>query len=162
MPLQTYAVQEWSNSGQGLLVTRAASNLPQTATTTFFNVTGEVEILDLVITVETAIQAQANAIKWRHTPTGGSVGDVSGTYDTNAAAAGTKITAHGPTDAGAVTQSMTASASTGGLGKTLGPGRSIRLQTGALGLNAAASNTGTVSVRLRYRPLSSGAYVAAA
>lgn len=162
MPLQSYAVQEWSNSGQGLLVTRAASSLPQTATVTFFTVSGDVEILDLVITVETAIQAQADAIKWRHTPTGGSVGDVSGTFDVNGATAGTKITAHGPTDAGAVTQAMTASAATGGLGKTLGPGRSIRLQGGALGLDAAASNTGTISVRLRYRPLSNGAYVSAA
>lgn len=161
MPLQTYAVQEAAGLN-GLLVTRAASNLPQTTTTTFFNVTGEVEILDLRILVETAIQAQADAIKWRHTPTGGSVGDVSGTFDVNGATAGTVIVAHGPTDAGAVSQAMTASANTGGLGKTLGPGRSIRLQAGALGLNAAASNTGTISVRLRYRPLSNGAYVAAA
>ena len=161
MPLQSYAVQE-AAFGNGLLVSRPASNLPQTATVTFFNISGEVEILDLTLTVATAIQAQANAVKWRHTPTGGSVGDVSGTFDVNGAAAGTIITAHAPTDAGAMTQAMTASASTGGLGKTLGHGGTIRLQTGALGLNAAASNTGTVSAKLRYRPLSSGAYVAAA
>lgn len=161
MPVTAYQVQD-SARHQGLLVTRPASNLPQTATVTFFNVVGEVEILDLTITVATAIQAQADAIKWRHTPTGGSVGDVSGTFDVNGATAGTIITAHGPTDAGAVTQAMTASANTGGLGKTLGPARTIRLQTGALGLNAAASNTGTISCRLRYRPLSNGAYVQAA
>jgi len=161
MGVTAYAAQVMA-SDQGILVARAASVLPQTATVTFFNVVGEVEIIDLTMAVTTACQAQANAVKWRHTPTGGTVGDVSGTYDVNAATVGTIITAHSPTDAGAVTQAMTASATTGGLGKTLGPSRSIRLQTGALGLNAAAASTGGVSCRLRYRPLASGAYVQAA
>lgn len=161
MPASSYVAQIQENT-LGLLVQRAAASLPQTATTTFFNIVGDVEILDLVLTVTTAIQAQADAIKWRFTPTGGTVGDVSGTVDINGAVLTSRVLLQGPTDAGAVSQSPTLVQTTGATGKTAGTARSVRLKDGALALNAAASNTGAVSATLRYRRLSPGASVSAA
>lgn len=141
-------LDEWGN-----YVPRAAANLPATATTTFFTVTGPVLLTALILEVTTAVQAQANAIKWRMTPTGGSVGDISGTIDVNAFAVGELIVLQGPTDAGAVTQAPTrVGLTTGATGITL-VSRPIILLSGALGLNTAATNTGAVKAHLCYKPV---------
>lgn len=137
-------------------LTRTASVLPQTASVTFYTVTGLVLIYANLLEVTTVIQAQANAIKWRHTPSGGAIGDVSGTFDVNAAAVGDFVVMQGPTDAGAVSQAMTSlAATTGATGLTL-LARPILLRGGALALNAAASSTGAVKGHLVWAPLFPG------
>lgn len=137
-------------------LTRTASALPQTATVTFYTITGLVLIYANLLEVTTVIQAQANAVKWRHTPSGGSVGDVSGTFDVNGLAVGDYVVMQGPTDAGAVSQAMTALiTTTGATGLTL-LSRPILLRAGALALNAAASNTGAVKGHLIWAPLFPG------
>lgn len=137
-------------------ITRTASALPQTATTTFYTITGLVLIYVNLLEVTTVIQAQANAIKWRHTPSGGSVGDVSGTLDINAFAVGDYVAMQGPTDAGALSQALTqVGATTGATGLTL-LARPILLRGGALALNAAASSTGAVKGHLVWAPLFPG------
>jgi len=146
----------------GIYLTRAAAIVPQTATTTFYTVTGLVALYACILEVTTAIQAQADAIKWRHTPTGGAVGDVSGTIDINAFAVGDFIVMQGPTDAGAASQALTQVGATGGgTGLTL-LHRPIALRAGALGLNAAASNTGNIKGHLIYQPLLPGSKIVAA
>lgn len=148
---------------QGVWLARPTATPPATTTTTYFNVVGIVEILDLYGVVTTTIQAQADAIKFRFTPTGGSVGDVSGTIDINGLDAGSVIQVQGPTTAGAVSQSPTGPDLTGGTGRTLGQGTgSIVLKDGALALNAAATNTGSIQWFLRYRAKKPGSYVTVA
>jgi hypothetical protein len=137
----------------GVYVTRPASVLPQTATVTFFTVTGPVLLMGLHLEVTTAIQAQANAIKFRHTPTGGSVGDISGTIDVNGFAVGEFIVVQGPTDAGAVSQSPVRAGLTTGAAGVLLLARPIFLLSGNLGLNAAASSTGGVKGHLWWKPV---------
>lgn len=161
MPITTGKYEQLFNA-HGIYVTRAAAALPQTATVTFYTVTGLVAIYMNLLEVTTVIQAQANAIKWVHTPTGGSVGDASGTIDINAFAVGDYIAMQGPTDAGANSQSPTRIGATGGnTGLTLLT-RSIALRAGALGLNAAASNTGAVKGHILWQPLLPGSKIVAA
>jgi hypothetical protein len=142
-------------------IRRAASIIPQTATTTFFNVTGIVDIVELTLVVTTVVASQATVVKWRFTPTGGTVGDVSGTLDLNAAPVGAQAVAHAPTTAGAVSQNPTLASTTGGGGATLGYLGAIRLKDGALGLNCAANSSGGVRAILKYVPLEGGSVAAA-
>jgi hypothetical protein len=145
----------------GVYTQRASASLPQTATTTQYTVFGVVEITAWLLEVTTAIQAQANAIKGRHTPTGGSVGDVSGTLDINGFAVGDFIVFQGPTSAGALSQSPTSMrATTGATGLTSFRGTGgILLRAGALGLNTAASSTGALKSHIFWRPILPGSKV---
>lgn len=162
MGMTTRAANEEATT-EGLLLIREASNLPQTTTTTFFNVVGMVEITELIFVVDTtAIQNQADNVNWTFTPTGGSVGDISGTVNVANAAIGAYGVCQGPTDAGALSQAITLVNLTGATGNTLRPGRGIICKNGALGFKTSASNTGKVKVYLRYRPLDGAGYVTVA
>lgn len=161
------ATEQWymrQRADNGLFVPRsAAATLPATATTTYFTVTGLVLLSGLVGVVTTAVQAQSTVTKWRHTPTGGTVGDISGTLDINAAAVNSLYIVQGPTVAGAVSQSPTLAAigSGGAGGFTLGRGGGgfILLRDGNLGFNTAATSTGAIQWFLWYVPLTAGAKV---
>jgi hypothetical protein len=139
----------------GTKVDRATAALPQTATGALFNVTGgRVLITSLVGRVTTSIQAQANAIKLVATPSGsGAVNDLSGTVESNALAAGGLL---GIT--GLAADAMVKSTG-GGVSNLRNP---IVVAAGAIGLNTAASNTGSVEWSITYIPLDNGASVAAA
>lgn len=140
----------------GFYVPRASASLPQTATNTIFTVTGPVLLTGLMLEISTAVQAQANAIKFRHTPTGGTVADISGTLDINGYAVGDFVLLQGPTTAGALSQSPTGMRlSTGGAGgftSFRGTG-GIILLSGSLGLNTAASSTGAFKAHCFWAPL---------
>lgn len=163
MPLSNQARKQ--NPLLGTTVRRATNTLPQTATGTIFTVTGgPVVLTGLTLIFTTAVQAQATVIKFRHTPTGGSVADISGTVDVNGAPVGGGVDLQGPTTAGALTQAPLLFTATGGaVGKTLALGTgAILLQPGALGLNAAASSTGAFRAILTYTPLDGTGVVSAA
>lgn len=162
MPITAYAAQvdRYQNGGYPLF--RAAATLPATTTTTYFNVTGEVEITLLEAEVTTAVQAQANAANWVFTPTGGSVGNMCATVDINGAPIGARIVAQSPTAAGALSQAALLLQTTGASANTLGPNGGIIVKDGAIGFKCAATNTGATQQRLRYKPRSPGASVSVA
>lgn len=139
----------------GTKVDRATAALPQTATGSLFTVTGgRVLVTSVVGEVTTSIQAQANAIKLVATPSGsGAVNDLSGTVESNGLAAGGLL---GIT--GLAGDAMVKSTG-GGVSNLRNP---VVVAAGAIGLSAAASNTGSVKWSLTYIPLDDGATVAAA
>lgn len=138
----------------GIKVDRAAAGLPQTATGALFTVTGgKVMVTSLIGTVTTAVQAQANAVKLRATPTVGAVNDLSGTVDINAAAVGSLLAATGLAGDALVLSTG------GGISNLRNP---VIVNTGTIGLNTAASSTGQVAWTLTYVALDDGASVAAA
>lgn len=138
----------------GLRVDRATGNLPQSTTGTIFTVAiGRVILTSLVGVVTTSIQAQADAIKAVATPTVGAVNDLSATVDVNGLAAGGLLSILGLAGDAALK-------STGG-GISL-PRNGILVAPGAIGINAAASNTGQIQWTATYMPLDDGATLVAA
>lgn len=136
----------------GNIVRRAAANLPQTAATPYFTVTGDVAIVQLYGKVGTVIQTQACSIKLIFNPTSGTDVDLCAALNISAKAANTMF---GIT--GIVADAM------------IGAGLAVRgmsvplfLQSGTIDLDATASNTGTTAWTLAYVPLSAGATVTAA
>lgn len=139
--------------GLGRTVQRATANLPQTATGNLFAVTGgRVLVTSIVGQVTTAVQAQANAVKLRATPTVGAVNDLSGTVDINGAAVGALLAATGLAGDALVLSTG------GGVSMLRNP---ILVAVGNIGLNTAASSTGQVKWTLTYLAYDNGAAVAA-
>lgn len=139
----------------GVKVDRPTATLPASTTGALFTVTGgRVLVTSFVGQVTTSIQAQANAIKLVATPSGsGAVNDLSGTVESNGLAAGGLL---GIT--GLAADAMVKSTG-GGVSNLRNP---VVVAAGAIGLNTAATNTGSVEWTLTYVPLDDGASVAAA
>ena len=129
----------------GKVVRRSAASLPQTTTTTFFNVTGDILLTQMVLEVTTAIQNQACTIKLVFTPTGGAATDLSSTVSIANLAVGQRVTFHGTTDAGAAQAPTTGTF--GGMTLLRNP---LRLSSGTLGFTTSASNTGAVKATAAY------------
>lgn len=139
----------------GTKVDRATATLPASTTGSLFTVTGgRVMVTSIVGRVTTNIQAQANAIKLVATPSGsGAVNDLSGTVESNGLAAGGLLSITGLAGDAMVK-------STGGGVSTLR--NPVIVAAGAIGLNAAATNTGSVEWSITYVALDNGATVTAA
>lgn len=138
----------------GRVVQRAAATIPQTATGTLFAVSGgRVVVTSIVGQVTTVIQAQANAVKLRATPTVGSVNDLSGTVDINGAAVGSLLSFTGLAGDALVLSTG------GGISLARNP---VLVAPGNIGLNTAASSTGQIKWTLTYYVYDIGASVAAA
>ncbi|MFJ3923018.1 hypothetical protein [Streptomyces sp. NPDC090022] len=139
----------------GTKVDKATAALPASTTGSLFTVTGgRVLVTSIVGRVTTSIQAQANAIKLVATPSGsGAVNDLSGTVESNGLAAGGLLSITGLAGDAMVK-------STGGGVSTLR--NPVIVAAGAIGLNTAATNTGSVEWSLTYVPLDDGATVTAA
>lgn len=138
----------------GLAVERATNTLPQTALGTIFTISGGRVLAFLILgEVTVAIQAQANAVKLVSTPTVGSAVDICATADVNGLEVGAKLIA--PNVGATALGKSNAGASFGAYGFTV-------LPIGNLGLNTAASSTGSIKWTLFYTPLDSGAAVVAA
>lgn len=136
----------------GLVVQKAAANLPQTATGTLFTISGGRIIAFLILgEVTTIIQAQANAVKLVSTPTVGTAVDICATADINALEVGGKLLA--PNVAATALGKTNAGAAFGAYGFTI-------LPAGTLGLNTAASSTGQTKWTMFYAPMDAGASVA--
>lgn len=138
----------------GLKVDRATGNLPQTATGTLFTVSGgRILVTSIVGVVTTAIQAQANAVKLRATPTTGAVNDLSGTVDINGAAIGSLLSVTGLAGDALVL-------STGGGISSLR--NELVVAVGSIGLTTAASSTGQIQWSITYVPYDDAGLVVAA
>lgn len=136
----------------GIRVNRASAGLAQTGNLTLFNVTGGRILLTTITgTVTGAIQAQADAVKLQTVSTTGSITtDLCATVDLNAAAAGNLFGIVGVTATAAV------------IGAMVPQLKEVIIGAGIIRMNAAASNTGTMSWTLTYVPLDDGAAVTAA
>lgn len=141
--------------GLGTKVDKATAALPASTTGSLFTVTGgRVMVTSIVGRVTTNIQAQANAIKLVATPSGsGAVNDLSGTVESNGLAAGGLLSITG------LAGDAMVKSTGGGISSLRNP---VVVAAGAIGLNTAATNTGSVEWSLTYIPLDDGASVAAA
>lgn len=138
----------------GRKVTTGPKTLPASTTGALFTVSGgRVLITSITGVVTTAVQAQANAIKLVATPTVGTVNDLSGTVESNGAIVGSLFGATG------LAADALVKSTGGGVSNLRNP---VVVAAGAIGLNAAATNTGAVDWTVTYIPLDDGATVAAA
>lgn len=146
--------QAYTKSSLGQRVARATATLPATTTGSLFTVSGGlIAVTSIVGIVTTSIQAQANAIKLVATPTTGSVNDLSATVESNGLAAGGLLSITG----------LAADAMVKSTGGGISALRNrVIVAIGAIGLNTAATNTGSVRWVLHYVPLEDGATVVAA
>jgi len=141
----------------GTKVERATAALPATTTASLFTIaTGRVLITSIVGEVTTVIQTQADATKLQFDPTdAGATQDLCATLDITADAVGTMYSITG-TPATAMQDALNFVSSD----KMLA--RPLLLKPGAILLNCAATNTGSVKWSLTYVPLDTGASVSAA
>lgn len=140
----------------GRKVDRTTSSLPATTDLTLFTITGgRIIVTSVVGEVTTAIQAQACAVKLKSVPTTGTAKDISGTLDVNAFEVGALISLDGT--------ALTTALSGGNAGAALATTRGgVVVPIGALKVNTAATNTGSVKWSITYIPYDDGSTVAAA
>lgn len=139
---------------EGSKVDRATATLPQSAAGTLFTVTGgRVLVTSIVGEVTTVIQTQANNTKLQSVPTTGSTVDLCAVLDISAKEVGCLF---GIT--GLFSDALVGS----NAGATVAPRNAVVVPIGAIKLNCAASNTGSVKWSITYVPLDNGASVAAA
>lgn len=141
----------------GFRVERATAALPQTTGASIFTITGgRVRITSIIGEVTTVIQTQANNTKLVFNPddTGASQ-DLCAVLDITADAVGTMYSITG-TPATAMQDALNFLSSNKVLAAPL------VLKAGAIELNCAASNTGSVKWTVTYQPLDDGAAVVAA
>jgi len=134
-----------------LLVEKAAANLPQSAASAKFTITGGmILIVQLVAEVTTIIQAQANNMKWISNPTVGADVDLCAVVDINGDAVGTMYNI-----TGTLADAMVATTS----GAVQAQANMILCAAGTIDLSCSASSTGQVKAVLHYIPLESGVTV---
>lgn len=138
------------------VVVRTTANLPQSVAAAIFTVTGApIKILDIVGEVTTIIQTQTDNAKLQITDTASSTTtDICATTDITAKAVGTFFSVTGT--------AANALVSTAGGAVAPGQANGIVCPIGSIKLSCSASNTGQVRWYIRYRPLGTGAIVAAA
>lgn len=137
----------------GSKVDGATKTLPATATGALFTVSGgRVLVTSIVGLVTVAVQAQATVTKLVATPTVGTVNDLTGTLDLTGAIVGSLISAQGLAGDALIK-------STGGGISALRNG--LLVAAGVIGLNTAATSTGSIQWSLTYIPFDDGASVAA-
>lgn len=141
----------------GTKVDRATAALPQSGAANIFTITGgRVLITSIIGEVTTVIQTQADATKLQFDPTdAGATQDLCATLDITADAVGTMYSIDG-TPANAMVDALNFLPAS----KVLA--RPLVLKPGAIVLNCAASNTGSVKWTVIYVPIDNGAAVAAA
>lgn len=142
----------------GVRVEKPTATLPQTADGALFTVTGgRVLITSLVGEVTTVIQTQVNNTKLKFNPdaTGSDV-DLCAVLDISADAVGTLYSITGTFATAMQSANVLAVPSNAMLAQP------VILSEGAIELDCAASNTGSVGWTLTYIPLDDGAAVAAA
>lgn len=139
--------------GDTFYAQRAAATLPATTATAYFTVTGKVKVLDIIGTVTTVIETQANNTKLIANPTVGADVDLCAVNDISADAVGTfySIT-------GTLANAMVATTSGAGVSQAA----PVTVAAGSIDLSCAATNTGATAWAVRYQPLEPGARVFAA
>lgn len=138
----------------GRRVDRATATLPQTNHAAIFNVTGgRILLLGILGEVTTAIQNQANNTKLTSYPTTGTAVDMCAVTTTANKEVGSLLSIDGTVG----TAMLVANA-----GVVAAMSKPQIIPIGAIHLDCAASNTGSVKWSLWYVPLDDGALVAAA
>lgn len=138
----------------GRKVDRATAVLPQTTAGTLFTVTGgRILLTALVGEVTTVIQTQANNTKIQAVPTTGTAVDLCAVLDISADEVGCLY---------GITGTFATALVGANAGATVIPSVPVIVPVGAIKLNCAASNTGSVKWTLTYVPLDDGASVVAA
>jgi hypothetical protein len=133
---------------QGLMVSRTAASLPQTASTGIFTITGDILLLGIFGEVTTVFQAQANLMKLVFNPTlAGASSDlsVSTASDVTGLAVGTRL---------ALPAAGTSVLVILAVPRSLGAGQ--------IELSTSASSTGAAKWDLFYVPFNNGGSVVAA
>lgn len=140
----------------GILVSKAAADLPAGTTGKLFTIAGGRVLVSLILgEVTTVIQTQANNTKLQFDPTDtGATQDLCAVLDISADAVGTMYHISG-TPSDALRDNL--NFARGGL--VAAP---LVLKPGDILLNCAATNTGQAKWDLVYKPLDAGATVAAA
>ena len=113
---------------------------------------GPVEIVSITGEVTTAVQNQANASLLKVNPTVGADTDICAALDIDNSAVGTVFSI-----TGTLANAMIATAA----GTLIAQANNVYCPVGDIELECAASNTGNVTWRLRYRPLDPDAVVTA-
>ena len=139
---------------KGIKVERATADLPQTAASAIFTVSGgRVCITEILGQVTTAIQNQANNTKLVANPDTGTSADMCAVLSTANKEAGTLL---GIT--GTVSDAMFGASA----GLVPEQAKGIVINSGTIDLDCAASNTGKVKWTVFYYPIDDGASVTAA
>lgn len=137
----------------GIKLDGGIKTLPQTTTTTLFTVTGgRILVTSMVGLVTTVVQAQANAAQIVATPTVGTVNNITGTVDINAAAVGSLLSVLG------LAADALVLSTGGGISLVRNP---FIVAVGTLGFKTAASSTGATSWSITYIPYDDAAVVVA-
>ena len=141
----------------GTRVERATAALPATTTSTLFTIsTGRILVTSIYGEVTTVIQTQADATKLTFDPTdAGATQDLCATLDITADAVGTIYSITG-TPGTAMQDALNF------LPPNKGLAQPILLKPGAILLDCAATNTGSVKWSITYTAYDTGATVAAA
>lgn len=143
----------------GFKVDRATATLPQTTAGSLFTVSGGRVLLTSILgEVTTVIQNQANNTKLQSVPTTGSTVDLCAVVDTAALEVGGYLSLTPDLDATPFSVALQKQLA----GAITMPVCGIVIPIGAIKLNCAASNTGSVKWSLTYVPLDNGASVVAA
>jgi hypothetical protein len=138
----------------GVRVDRATAALPATTASAIFNVSvGAVLVHMLIGRVTTIVQAQANNTKLTSVPTAGTSVDICAVVDITGLEVGGWLSPIG-VFATALTK--------GNAGALALPDRPFALGVGALKLDCAATNTGSIKWSIWYTPIDDGAYITAA
>jgi hypothetical protein len=138
----------------GQKVDRATAALPQTTAGTLFTVTGgRILLTSIVGEVTTVIQTQANNTKLQSVPTVGTTVDLCAVLDITAKEVGALF---------GITGTFATALVGANAGATVIPTVPLIIPVGAIKLNCAASNTGSVKWSVTYVPYDDGASVAAA
>lgn len=133
---------------------RATAALPQTAQGSLFTITGgRIEVLGIVGEVTTVIQTQANNTKIVGVPTTGTAVDLCAVLNISAKEVGTLF---------GITGTFATAMVGANAGASVMCATPVVVPIGAIKLDCAASNTGSVKWTLVWRPVDAGADVAAA
>jgi len=136
----------------GITVKKILTALPQTGSTTLFNVTGTVKIIQVFALVTTAMGATATNLRFRATPTGGTAANMCANAATANDAVGVMygITGTVATAMQKATEVLVAQASP------------QFIRAGIIDITSDANNTGALDVWITYVPLSGNAAVTTA
>jgi len=138
----------------GARVDRATAALPATTHSAIFTITGGRVIVNMILgEVTVAVQAQANNTKVTSYPTVGSAVDLCSVTDINGLEVGGKLLVPGI----AATALTKANA-----GAVIAPAGSFVIAIGAIHLDCAATNTGSIKWTCFWTPFDDGALLVAA
>lgn len=135
-----------------ITVERAAGTLPASTQAALFRVVnGPIEVVEIIGYITTVIQTQANNTKIVANPSTGSDTDLCAVLDVSADAVGSSWSI-----TGTFANAMINTAAGVPLAKQA---TSFRVETGTIDLNCAATNTGAVKWKLRYKKINPNANV---